>query len=221
MDQVETYFNRIKKCGSKIVVGDRLISRRCKKLGCPRCGGKNHFLHKTRIKAVKRRIAGMRIHRARQLVFTLPFELRREYFMSRDALNRFFNIVRRIIEKYFGVFIRVKNQKKGECLYRLDEHVVATLHLFGRESTYHPHIHVLIFEKSGSWSSLRIDDEKLSAIKKSYRKALGSLLKKKIDIADVKYVFDIDPYTVQQKIWYVTKPFPLAIFEEIQLDEDT
>lgn len=214
------YLYRIKNCRSKIVVKDRLITSRCKKLVCPKCGGINHSIHKSRIKAVERRIEDKTFHYARQLVFTLPLELRREHFMTREGLNRLFDIVRRNIDKYFGVLVKVKNKEKGKNVYRLDKHVMATLHLFGEGHAYHPHINVMIFEETGSWHSLKINRDKLTAIKKSYQKALSSLLKKSINEVVVNYQYTSDQEAVKREIWYITKSFQPDFFDAIKFEED-
>jgi hypothetical protein len=214
------YLFRIKNCRSKIVVKDRLITIICKKLACPKCGGINHSIHKSRINAVERRIKDKTFNYARQLVFTVPFELRRENFMTRDSLNRLFNIVKRNIENYFGVLVKVKNKKKGKKVYRLDKHVMATLHLFGEDHTYHPHIHVMIFEETASWHSLQIDSDSLTAIKKSYQKALRSLLRKSIDEVVFHYQYTSEQEAVKRGIWYDTKSFQPDFFEAIKIEED-
>jgi hypothetical protein len=214
------YLFRIKNCRSKIVVKDRIITSKCKKLACHKCGGINRSIHKSRIKAVERRIKDKTFNYARKLVFTLPHELTREHFMTREGLNRLFNIVKRNIEKYFGTFVRVKNKKKGKDVYRLDKHVMATLHLFGKSHTYHPHIHVMIFEETGSWHSLQIDSDGLTAIKKSYQKALSSLLRKSIDEVVFHYQYIIEQEAVKREIWYDTKSFQPDFFEAIKIEED-
>ena len=214
------YLYRIKNCGTKILTGSGLISTKCKKQACPKCGGINHSIHTSRIKAVEKRIEDKTFNYSRQLVFTLPLELRREHFMTREGLNRLFDIVRRNIEKYFGVLVKVKNKEKGKNVYRLDKHVMATLHLFGESHTYHPHINVMIFEETGSWDSLRIDSAKLTAIRKSYQKALSSLLKKSINQAVFNYQYTTDQEAVKREIRYVTKSFQPDFFEAIKLEED-
>ena len=217
---IQWYAEKIENCGYKILVGNRVINTRCKKLACPRCGGQNHFIHRSRMNSVERRIEDMSINYSRQLVFTVPFDLRTEYFMTRDSLNRLFKIVKRNIEKYFGELVRVKDQKKGKYIYRLDKRVFATMHLFGDNPTYHPHINVVIFEEDASWNTLFIREDMLKAIRKSYQKALSSLLKKRIDEVVVHYQYKADSFSVKNGLWYVTQPFTPNLFQEIEISED-
>jgi len=207
------YFARIQNCGYKLIVNNWVITIGCRKQACPICGGINHSIHRSRIRATERRISNMPLIATRHIVFTVPDYLR-EYFLSKASLRSLLGIAKRNTEKYFGVLVRVRNQAKGNIHYRLDKPVLASLELFGERGIYNPHVNVVIFEETPS--SLRISRDKLAAIKKSYQRALSSLLKQRIDVVDVRYRYHTTPKTVDKGVWYATKPINPKVFQRIQ-----
>jgi hypothetical protein len=126
-DQIERCLRQIAKCGKEIMTDGRIITRRCKKMFCPKCGGYGKRNHKRASKAIMKRVKSIDDKFIRYMTFTMPMNLR-PYFETRDMLQRFFDIVQRIIKKEFGVLSRNKKKKKGiERIYSLDKAVVATL----------------------------------------------------------------------------------------------
>jgi len=151
----------------------------CNKWWCYKCSGYNGRIHKARIDSVSNRLILKEIA-IRQFVFTIPYELR-EHFTNRQALQAFFNIVHRLIDRYFGIDVSNGKAKKKS---RLDKGVIAYLHLFGGDKSFdpdlfNPHVNVHIIEKRSAFvnkKKLRIPKKILHAIKHSYRKALKSYI---------------------------------------------
>jgi hypothetical protein len=219
---IQDYFNRIDRCGEQMNIRGNTFIHRCKKQACHECGGENHPIHRNRRKAVHRRTANMSIISGRSLIFTVPMELRRKYFMSREGLNRLLKIVNRVIKKYFGIEVGEKKKKKGVVkIYRLDKPAIATLELFGKDNTYNPHINVIIFEKYPSASYLRISKTKLQQIKTSYKKALTGLLRQEIKEVVVHSKYVDNKFYTKKVIRYVTKPTKPETFEKLEEEGDT
>jgi len=167
----------------------QLITMRCKKQYCPRCGGKNGYLHKVKIAHIEKKLSGIGISFIRYFVFTIP-EYLRGRFLSKEMMNKLFGIVQRIIERELGVLIRERKTKKGvERKYHLQKRVLATLELFGDIKAFNPHVNVLIYEPVKSKCSLSLPEDLLKRIKNSYKRALAALLKERIETVDVHYEY--------------------------------
>jgi hypothetical protein len=185
---------RVENCGKdKMLVGRnkerKIITIYCQKPYCPRCGKSNGLLHKRKYETVIARLGNLENKFLRIFVFTLPRHLTPK-FKSREMLDKFTELVKRIIEKEFGVLTREKQTKKGiERIYRLRKRVVATLELIGDKGAYHPHINVLIVESNNQKNQKKISTEKLKGIKKSYKNALEKLLCEKLEVVDVHYSY--------------------------------
>jgi hypothetical protein len=165
----------------------KLFTIRCQKQFCPRCGKKEGFLHNRRIDVVTRRLGHTEGQFYRYFVFTIPQEIT-SLFYSREMLNRFFEIVRRIIQREFGKLNRIKQKRnKRISKYDLKKKVLATLELFNSRGQYHPHINVLIFEDKQSGNAKRVSPEMLNRIKASYKRALSKISKRKVEVVDVYY----------------------------------
>lgn len=186
---------KLEECGKhKIPVIDkngnrRLITLYCQKPYCPRCGAKNGLLHKRNFKNVMRQLGNLENEFIRQFVFTLPHDLLSK-FESKRMLNKFIELVKRIIEKEFGILTRERKTKRGiKRKYRLQKQVLCSIELFGEQQTYHPHVNVLIFETDNKRNKKDISPEQLIRIKRSYKNALEKLLSEKIGVVDVHYSY--------------------------------
>lgn len=73
----------------------------------------------------------------RHLVFTIPAELRSFFRKDRSLLNILFQAVSHTLLSWFA------SQNKKECF---TPGFVSTLHTFGRDLKWNPHIHTLITE---------------------------------------------------------------------------
>jgi hypothetical protein len=143
--------------------------------------------------------------------------------MGREELNRFFKIVKRIIERFFGVVTKEKKAKHGvRRIYSLNnKKVVATLHLFGKDdSDFNPHINVLIFEDDSTGGSLRISLKKLQEIKEAYRIALRYFLGVDIERIVIHYKYHQGLRAIEQCIWYMTIPLNLKTFWNLYRKRD-
>lgn len=223
-DKSEHYFKRLK----------------CSKWWCPTCGGTNGIIHNQRIEAIYNRLVPKNIT-LRQIVFTLPKELR-QHFSDRKALNSLFNIVRRLIEREFGVRISDKQTKKGkEVTYHLDKGVIAYLHLFGGGNDFdpfkfNPHINVHIVERKSNLASsadLNLSDEQFSRLRRGYIRALkayvaneedlrenSSHIYKKIDMAVIDYRTKYDDHEVFNAINYMARPLGHNVFKPLMERKD-
>jgi len=220
-DKGSKYYMQMELCGKRMVNGDKTYRFRCKKPLCHRCGGKNNLIHSLRIESVLNRIRFSGFTALRRFVFTLPFDLRKE-FMTRKRLNQFFDLVRRLICRYFGIFVGEKETKKGtERIYSLHKGVVGILHLFGKDSTYKPHVNVLIFEKELDRKKLRVSHQKLNNINQSYQRALKGLLKINVPQVVVHYKWVCGKEEVRSTISYMTKPPSPEILDDIMVDNGT
>jgi hypothetical protein len=186
---------KLEECGKhKIPVTNkngnrRLITVYCKKPYCPRCGAKNGLRHKSNFRNVIRQLGNLENEFIRQFVFTLPHHLLPK-FESKHMLNKFIELVKRVIEKEFGLLIREKRTKRGiKRKYRLQRKVLCSIELFGEQHTYHPHVNVLIFETENKKNRKDISPEQLIRIKRSYKYALEKLLSEKIEVVDVHYSY--------------------------------
>jgi hypothetical protein len=187
---------RVKECGTKkFPVYNKktkkttIITLYCEKPYCPRCGKKHGLLHKRKSANIIGRLGDLKNTFIREFIFTLPHHLTPD-FESKNMLNRFFDIVKRLIEKEFGILVSDRKTKKGiKRKYRLQKKVLATLELSGDKGTFHPHVNVLIFEENNRKNKKDIPPEQLERIKKSYKNALEKLLREKLEVVNVHYSY--------------------------------
>lgn len=126
------------KCNDVIFVGNT-----CKSRTCTSCG----------YKYKNQRVENILQHafncKHRQIVFTIPKELR-VYFFDFENMDLLFQAVNIVIDSIIHIKFR-KNKKgilKPYCtnkLYKLGFY--SFLHTFGRDMKWNPHIHVLVAEK--------------------------------------------------------------------------
>lgn len=113
-------------CGSLLHVPFR-----CKSRFCNTCG--MQYVHNRAFNLSKKLINCKHRH----LVFTIPSELRSFFRQDRSLLNILFHAVSQTILSWFA------SQNKKECF---TPGFVSTLHTFGRDLKWNPHIHTLITE---------------------------------------------------------------------------
>ena len=127
----------------------------------------------------------------RQIVFTIPQELRIFFFENFYLINILFKAVRDTIYSIFNVSYR-KNKKgklkKYSSKINYTPGFFAFLHTFGRDLKWNPHIHVLIAEiklgSDGSCKSMKHFD--FSALRHRFQNILLSLLDKNLASAKFK-----------------------------------
>ena len=122
----------------------------------------------------------------RQIVFTIPEELRKYFFEDFYLINVLFQAVDDTIYSIFNDFF--KRNKKGK-LKKYTSRIkyipgfFAFLHTFGRDLKWNPHIHVLIAElklgADGSCKQMKHFD--FSALRHRFQNVLLSLLDKKLN----------------------------------------
>lgn len=185
----------VEQCGKeKIFIKDKFgnikpRNIRCQKTYCPRCGGKDGYIHNRKMENISTNLGNTKIDFFRQLVFTVPQEFV-ERLKTKKMLNALVDLVKRIIEKEFGQLVRVKEKKKGpEKIYRLRKKVLASVELFGDGAIFHPHVNILIFEQNARNNHKTITPDKLCKIKQSYKNALEKMLQTKIKEAVVNYKY--------------------------------
>jgi hypothetical protein len=167
----------------------------CAKFWCADCGGFHGFNHMSRIGKIKERILPYEMIFLRQFVFTIPVE-HRFNFQSREMLNKYFQLVRRLIYSYFGKAVQA----------------VFYIHLFGdKDQVFHPHMNVHIVERDIEGVRYKLDLEVIENIKKSYIKALSSLLKLKtyMPVIDVQYSFRVGGRAINHAITYMSRPLDI------------
>lgn len=130
----------------------------------------------------------------RQIVFTIPKELRKFFYEDFYLINVLFEAVRDTIYSLFNIsFKRIKSQKKLKkyvSKIRYTPGFFAFLHTFGRDMKWNIHIHVLIAElaigSDGSCKEFHHFD--FSALRHRYQNILFKLLSKKLSSSEFKAV---------------------------------
>ncbi len=131
-----------------------LLFRHCHSRFCPSCGIKLQ-----KVLATKAEVMCLDV-KHRHMVFTIPKEYREYFRKDRDALNILFIASRNTLMKIFNksLFDKVKkkkgtvrNPKDNTYLFRNYSNLnmfgeIATLHTFGRDLKWNPHIHALVPE---------------------------------------------------------------------------
>ena len=109
----------------------------CKSRFCARCGAKyrNKIATNVSIKILK--------IPHRQLVFTIPCDLRKYFRIDRRLLSILFQAVNETMVEHF-------KEKGGKSIFNKEKRklgFISFLHTYGRDMKWHPHIHVLYAEK--------------------------------------------------------------------------
>ena len=108
----------------------------CKSRFCPRCGKKYRDKIGTKVASKLLNI------KHRQLVFTIPFELRKFFRKDRHLLSLLFKSVNLTLNETLKSKARLAFKKEERKLG-----FICFLHTYGRDMKRHPHIHVLFAEK--------------------------------------------------------------------------
>jgi len=132
------------------------IGYTCKSKICSSCG------YKYKLERVENILQSAYKCNHRQIVFTIPKELRKYFFFPfRDRLSILFDAVcKTIYSIYNESYKQTKKKKKGyTSKIKYAPGFFAFLHTFGRNLKFNPHIHILIAEiKLGSDDSCRKND---------------------------------------------------------------
>ena len=158
-------------CHDVIFVGNT-----CKSRLCTSCG------YKYKNERVENILQHAINCRHRQIVFTIPEEMR-TYFFDFKNMDLLFQAVNMVLDSIIHAKFR-KNKKGFLKLYKINNlfrlGFYAFLHTFGRDMKWNPHIHVLIAEKifnkiTGKEKALTYFD--YDALSKRFQKVLLDLMK--------------------------------------------
>jgi hypothetical protein len=163
----------------------------CMKWWCRDCGKIGGRINKRRIRKLREVVnepeSGIVI---RQVVFTVPGDIAPE-FMSRPAMNSLARNAQNVIKKYFP---------GRKC--------ASAVQLFGDrgEFRFHPHVHVLIWEKRGC--TLMLPQELLDDIREMWRRSLQGFLTRPVRVVDIHCSFANTPQKISHLLRYFTRPVP-------------
>lgn len=200
---------------------------------CPVCGNSNIVCHKCHskfctscgIKAQKHLAARAECMcldvKHRHIVFTIPENYRHLFRIDRTAMNDLFIAARNTIVKLANESIfrkekrrrgrtgKIHNDKDNVYLYRnfKDQRsigMIATIHTFGRDLKWNPHIHVLVAEvvydpKTDSYK--KMTHFHFENLRKTWQYELNRLLKQRFGRQVQKYIDQ--SYMRQNKGFYV------------------
>ena len=165
------------------------VGNTCKSRLCTSCG------YKYKNSRVENILQHAICCRHRQIVFTIPKEMR-IYFFNFEYMDLLFKAVNIVLDSI--IHIKFKKNKHGilksykfNTLYKLGFY--AFLHTFGRDMKWNPHIHVLIAEKlfnkiSGAFKNLTYFD--YDALSKRFQKVLLDLMKDIIPCKVIKQIYN-------------------------------
>jgi hypothetical protein len=207
-------------CGHQVLLFDGAESNKqyikkvyCRKHWCSVCGGKGGHIHDARLHSLLARINPDNFN-ARQLVFTIPAELR-EIFADRDKLNDLYAMAKQVTEKHFG--IPVFNKKGYVKKYTLDKPAIAYLHVFGDEELgiFKPHVNVHVLETKKI--KLKLSEHELESIRLSWLKKLRKY-SKSLAVVDIQYSFTTSKGKLIHKLKYMSKPWSKEHYDAIKDD---
>lgn len=112
-----------------------IVAHTCKSRFCPKCGKK--IRDKIALNVAKKLFNISH----RQLVFTIPFELRKYFRYQRKFLSDIFTWTKDVLY----ILLKEKAKKKFKSEKRTLG-FVSFLHTYGRDLKWHPHVHVLFAE---------------------------------------------------------------------------
>lgn len=164
------------------------VGHTCKSRICSSCGYK---YKNARVESIMQTVYNCK---HRQIVFTIPKELRVFLYEDFYLINLLFQAVRETIYSLFNCsFKHVKHQKKLKkyvSKIRYTPGFFSFLHTFGRDMKWNTHIHVLIAElalgSDGSCKPFHHFD--FSALRHRYQNILFKLLSKKLKSSKFKAV---------------------------------
>lgn len=157
------------KCGDFIFVGNT-----CKSRSCTSCG------YKYKLERVENIIQTAYNCNHRQIVFTIPKEFRKYFFLNLKRIDILFDAVNKTIYSLLNETYKKKRNKKKKLYKKLEKFMpgfFAFLHTFGRDLKFNPHIHVLIAEMKISDKSIKKWDYfNFDALSKRFQKILTDLM---------------------------------------------
>ncbi|MBA7536560.1 hypothetical protein ES705_28824 [subsurface metagenome] len=163
----------------------------CLRWWCDSCGRKGGRINLKRAARVRKALKlDLKDVLMRQAVFTVP-QGDTEAFEARHALSALLRMAERVVKKQFPGL---------PC--------VAALHLFGKKSgiRYHPHVHILIFDKRGQPFMLPVED--INRMREQWRRALQMYVKHPIKVVNWKLSWIEEPEKMLHRIRYLTRPMP-------------
>ncbi len=207
VDEETYYWNKIDMCGVRF---------RCRKPLCENCGGYGGLIHKTNFARILKRFGNLEGKFLRQFVFTVPGNLR-TCFMSKGGLNSLFGITKRVIKKNFGIVAPGKKRKRREGpRFELQKNAVAILHLLGEEVIYNPHINVLLLDNRDN--KMKLTEEILHEIKRSYKRALQAYTGTRLDTVSVHYAYKASKADIKKSVWYMARPTDIETWDSVSAD---
>jgi len=166
---------------------ERTFPKRCQKLYCKKCGGRDNYIHNKRLHRFRDKYGYQKTHNIQRYIFTIPHELI-ETIKDRDNLNKLLRQINRIISTIHGDNTGIRRrERKTENVFRLHKKTLVTVELLGNNGSFNPHINVLIFNEDNS--NLTLPKDTLHDIKEKYKKALTRISGMKPDVVDVQYKF--------------------------------
>jgi hypothetical protein len=144
----------------------KIVGFSCKSRFCNRCG--KVYIENWINKQVERIIDVSHRH----TVFTIPVELRSKFYWHRDLLKDLSDGVAEVIQYWY----RNKAKRKG---YEVG--IITTVHTFGRDMSFNPHVHALVTEgaldKHKNWKDVGYIPYEY--LRKSWQKVLSDIIKNK------------------------------------------
>ena len=157
------------------------IGNTCKSRLCSSCG------YKYKMQRVENILQTVYKCKHRQLVFTIPKELRKFFFFPFDEMiDILFNAVHDTIYSILNEYYKYSKKKRKLIKYlskiKFTPGFFSFLHTFGRDLKWNPHIHVLLAEiKLGDNDSIiKWDYFNYDALSKRFQNILLKLLSKKL-----------------------------------------
>ena len=178
-----------------------LIGHTCKSRLCSSCG------YKYKNDRVENILQTAYKCNHRQIVFTIPKELRNFFFFPfRNRIDILFNAVRNTIYSILNESFKFSKKKmklvKYKSKFNFTPGFFAFLHTFGRDLKWNPHIHILLAEiKISNNLVLKWDYFNFDALSIRFQKILLDLLSKELgkDFEPLKYKL----YNKYKKGFYV------------------
>ncbi len=168
------------------------IGNTCKSRLCTSCG------YKYKNERVENILQHAINCKHRQIVFTIPKEMR-TYFFDFKNMDLLFQAVNMVLDSIIHTKFR-KNKKGRLTLYKINTlfklGFYAFLHTFGRDLKWNPHIHVLIAEKI--FNKITANEKKLTyfdydALSRRFQKVLLDLMKNIIPKHTINQIYKNHP----------------------------
>jgi len=168
----------------------KIVGFSCKSRFCNRCG--KVYIENWVNKQVERIIDVSHRH----TVFTIPAELRGKFYWHRDLLKDLSDGVAEVIQYWYRNKAKIKGYEVG---------IITTVHTFGRDMGFNPHVHALVTEgaldKYKNWKDVGYIPYEY--LRKSWQKVLLDIIKNKFgqEAGVKKLIYDL--YRRYSKGFYV------------------